>query len=357
MDSRTNTPAPLARSPAIDLIKGLAIVSVICLHTFTVHTLEDTAAILHIWQAVPVFIFLLGFNAAASMRRRDALTLRQLYRRDYLVGRFDRVYVPFLVAFAATMAMAILTRHHHTGLRELPVDLLLGLFPIDGPGNYFVTLLFEFTLLFPLVFWGLRRWPVRTLLLCLLLNTALEVMVSRVHFFQVHPYPYGASIARLLFLAALGGLCALRSVHVSLRSPLLWCGALLSATYLVLSRADPSLLTFADLTYVGEPLLAALYPAAMVLLGIAFLPALAGWLPARGGAVLGRASYHIFLVQIAWFGFTVLHTHGLVALSVNLAATLSLGMAFYRLMGRVPLPSVERLIPRRKVPLAQNVGA
>jgi peptidoglycan/LPS O-acetylase OafA/YrhL len=356
LEMHSSTALP-ARSPAIDLVKGLAIVSVIFLHTLPAHTLDDIGATLYISQAVPVFVFLLGFNAASSMRRRGARALRELYGRDYLVGRFDRVYVPFLVAFAVTMVAAILAHRHHTGLSELPVDLPLGLFPIDGPGNYFVTLLFEFTLVFPLVFWGLRRWPVRTLLLCLALNTVLEVMVPRVHIFQVHPYPYYASIARLLFLAALGGYCTAMPVRVALRSRWLWCGALLSAVFLVLNRYDYSLLSSAHLTNVGEPLLAAVYPAALVLLGVAFLPALTGLLPARGGAMLGRASYHIFLVQIAWFGFAVLHSHGLSALLVNLAVTLSLGVVFYELMGRVPLPSVERLILLGKSLRAQKVGA
>jgi peptidoglycan/LPS O-acetylase OafA/YrhL len=358
-------PGFTTRLQAIDLVKGLAIVSVICLHTFSTSTLENIGAILYIWQAVPVFVFLLGFNAASSMRRRGARTLRELYRREYLVGRFDRIYVPFLVAFAATMVTAILVRHHHTTLHALPADLLQGLFPIDGPGNYFVTLLFQFTLLFPLILWGLRRRPLLTLLVCLVLNTGIEELVPHMHFFHVHPYAYEASIARLLFLATLGGYCAALRPRVAPRSGWLWCGALLSAGFLALSRADPSLLASAHLRYLGEPLLGAIYPAALVLLGIAFLPALSAGalaqgisgLLARAIAALGRASYHIYLLQIAWFGFAVLHSHGVTALLVNLLVTLSLGVAFYELMKRAPLPSIERVIPRRKAALAQNVGA
>ncbi len=344
------------RSSAIDLIKGLAIVSVICLHTFSAETLEAIGAHFHIWQAVPVFLFLMGLNAASSLQRRGGRTLRELYSSDYLAGRFDRVFVPFLIAFAITLALAILTQTPHSMGAKLLAEPIVGLFPIDGPGNYFVTLLFEFVVAFPLIFWGLRRWPVATLLLCLALGGAFEALAHRLSFFAANPYADSSSLLRFLFLVAMGGFCAAIPARRALRSHWLWGGALLSLAYLVLLEADPQALTAADGSQPGYNLITACYAACLVLSGIAFLPALAERPGARLGSVLGRASYHIFLVQIAWFGLGVWSAHSLLALSGNLAVTLSVGVAFYELMERAPLPTASSLVGRRRASLAGARG-
>lgn len=49
----------------VDFIKGLAAISVIFLHTLPLSILKGTFAVFHIWQAVPIFLFIsfyLGFR-------------------------------------------------------------------------------------------------------------------------------------------------------------------------------------------------------------------------------------------------------------------------------------------------------
>ncbi len=337
-------------------MKGLAIASVICLHTLTPRTLGEIGAHFHIWQAVPVFLFLLGLNGASSLRRHGGRGLRELYSRDYLSGRVDRIAVPFLAAFVGTLLVALLTHVPHAGAGALAGDLLTGVFPISGPGNYFVTLLFEFTVVLPLLYWALLRWPVATLLGCLALNVGYELLEPHVGLFKSYPYAGGTFFARFLFLVALGGFCAVRPSGSVLRSRWLWLGAPLGIVYLALEQANAAVLSSTHLSLWGNPLLSAIYPACLVLLGIAFLPVSARGFPARAVALLGRASYHIFLLQIAWFGFAVWHAsyaHSLGALFGNLAVTLTAGVAFYELMARVPLPSATRLLARRQAALAE----
>ncbi len=320
------------RSQAIDLIKGIAIVAVICLHTLSPGALDAIGAQFYLWQAVPVFVFLMGLNATSSLRRRGGRTMRELYSRDYLAGRFDRVYVPFLIAFLVTLALALLTQTPHSSAIKLPAELLVGLFPIDGPGNYYVTLLFQFVLLFPLVFWGLRRRPRLTLAACLAIELGFEVLGPWLGLYSTHTYLFSSCILRFIFLVALGGWFAGVPAASALRQRWLWCGGLLSVAYLALVQADPAALSFAGIAQPGGDVLAAFYPACLVLLGLALLPATGGGLPLRGVGELGRASYHIFLLQIAWFGFGLIAAHSVWALLGNLAVTLSAGVAFYELM-------------------------
>ena len=341
-------PAGYSRSAAVDLIKALAILSVICLHSLSTATLDATAATFYIWQAVPVFVVLLGINGAASLRRRGGSTLRELYLRDYLAPRFDRVYIPFLLAFAGTVLVVGLVRVAHYSFYGLIGDLLSGQLPIDGPGNYFITLLFQAVLLLPLLYWGMRRRPLPVLLLCLAITVGYEALALHVGLASTHPLFYEACVARYLLLMAVG--CALADVSAKhlLRAWWLWCGALLGAAYLALDLADPGAVE------VGAFSATALYPALLVVLGMRGLQWVSG--PAMHvGVEVGRASYHTFLVQIVWFGLGVWSIDSLPALAGNLAVTIAAGVAFYELMSRAPLPSLADLLARRReLSLAQG---
>jgi len=337
-----------SRSPAIDIVKGLAIVSVICLHTLSPPTLHRIAALFYIWQAVPVFIFMMGLNGARSLRRRDRRSMRQLYSWEYLASRFDRVFVPFLLAFVGVVLVERLTRTEHRGLSTLLVDVLTGELPIGGPGNYFITLLFQFTLVFPLVYWGLRRWSRATVVLCLAINAAYEQLAPHVGLLKTDPYLYEACIVHYLFLVALSGALARAPARRLLRSWWLWCGALVSAAFLALAQLDASAIPFGVAGWENSDYAAAFYPTLLVLLGMVARPRLMSTALARGMALAGRASYHIFLLQIIWFGLAVWGMDSWPALLGNLAVTLLVGFVFYRAMALVSLPTAAGLVARRQ---------
>ncbi|HEY7960569.1 MAG TPA: acyltransferase [Solirubrobacteraceae bacterium] len=339
------------RSPAIDLVKGLAIVSVICLHSLSGPELKEIGALFHIWQAVPVFVFLLGLNGAAALQRRGGHTLRELYFRDYLAPRFDRVYVPFLIAFAMTVVLVTIVGGTHYGLYGLGGDLVSGELPIGGPGNYFIALLFQAVLLLPLLFLGLRRWPVRALTVCLAIALGYEILAQRTGFFRAQPFLYEACIARYLVLLAIGCLLAGIPPGRLLRSRWLRLGAVLSALYLGFVSLDPSAIPFGEPYSVGQAFPAALYPTLLVLLAMQALGRVSGPLM-RVGVELGRASYHIFLLQITWFGFSIWSVDSLPALLGNVIVTTVVGVAFYEIMERVPMPSAARLLAGRQELLA-----
>ena len=77
----------------IDFLKGLAIVFVILLHAFPRSVLEDTWALLHIWQAVPLFIFV---SFVLIYMKLGRITLGVYYNKHNLLKLFKRIVVPFL---------------------------------------------------------------------------------------------------------------------------------------------------------------------------------------------------------------------------------------------------------------------
>jgi peptidoglycan/LPS O-acetylase OafA/YrhL len=336
-----------SRSPAIDIVKGLAIVSVICLHSLSAGTLHRIGALYLIWQAVPVFIFLMGVNAARSFSRRGRRSLRELYSWDYLASRVDRVFVPFLLAFLATTLVGALTAEHRSAYTLL-AELVTGQLPIGGPGNYFITLLFQLTLVFPLIYWGLRRQPLATVTVCLAANATFELLAPHVGFLKSDAYLYEAAMLRYLFLVALGGAVANMSARRLSTAWWMWCGALVSVAFLALAQFDASAIPFGLPGWENSDFVAAFYPATLVLGAMFALPRLASSRLSGAMVELGRASYHIFLFQIVWFGLGVWRMDSLPALIGNLTVTLLAGLVFYRLMARLPLPTAAGLLAKRR---------
>ncbi len=336
-----------SRSPAIDIVKGLAIVSVICLHTFSISTLHRIGALFFIWQAVPVFVFMMGVNGARSFGRRGRRSLRELYSWDYLASRVDRVFVPFLLAFLATSLIGTLTAERRSP-STLLAELTTGQLPIGGPGNYFITLLFELTLVFPLIYWGLRRQPLVTVIVCLAVNATFELLAPPVGVLKDDSYLYEAAVVRYLFLVALGGAVASMSARRLGRDWWMWGGALIGVAFLTLSQFDASAIPWGLPGWENSDFAAAFYPAMLVMLAMLALARVSSGALSRGLVEVGRASYHIFLLQIIWFGLGVWGKNSLLALLGNLAVTLLAGLVFYRLMARLPLPTAAGLLAKRR---------
>ncbi|HWE13263.1 MAG TPA: acyltransferase [Solirubrobacteraceae bacterium] len=310
-DPRTRRPAPTAaagarRRPArvreIDVLKGVAIIGVMVQHAFSASFLQHSWEILYAGQAVPVFFVIMGLNAAQSMARRRRDSVRDLYSRGYLNGRFQRVVVPILWIWPVALAVALLVGEFHVG----PLALV-GLLPISSaPGNYFVTIVLEFAVLFPLVFSCFTRAPAATTLVVAVVGVGFELLAPHVHLLTIagpaHGYIYEAAIVKY-GLAIMAGVWLSR-VEIGRRGfAVLTVGALVGVVYLVILHQDPGDFGWLVPSFSrATNFISVVYAVWLTVLGLRLLPArsrhpLYGLLER-----FGRASYHIFLVQIVWFG-------------------------------------------------------
>src|SRR5260221_8137169 len=140
------------RVPEIDRAKGLAILLVIGIHA---KIAEGT--LVHeqiVSRAVPIFVVLFGLMSELSFRR-ERETGRPLFR--WYLRRLERLYVP-VWGMAALWWLAVL----YTKRPPLPVDgwsaalTFLGYSPWIGP-SWFVTLVVQLVLVFPLLHWAADR--------------------------------------------------------------------------------------------------------------------------------------------------------------------------------------------------------
>lgn len=147
------TPKSKPRYEYLDIAKGFAAASVVLLHLIHPHTLFTILAPWHIWQAMPIFLFVAGITGGMSCRKYAGITgnlgwqkNRQdlaLYYRS-LPEKALALYIPYAV---------VVVLYHMWSKEPLGIELFFNtmLMGYLGPGGYFVPLIVQHLILFPLV--------------------------------------------------------------------------------------------------------------------------------------------------------------------------------------------------------------
>ena len=317
------------RNPAIDVVKGLAIVGVIAQHALTREAMDGVGADFWFRQSVSVLFVLMGFNAARSSLRRPAPTLAEAYGARYWRGRFRRILLPLLVAFAVALLAGAAS-----GRLDVTWLALVGSLPVPGPGAYWITILLTFTLIWPAWMHLFRLRPGLVVAAAIALNVIFELAAGDVPYFRGagsaggYPYAYDACILRYFAAIAIGMWLAIDDGRAARRRLVVVALAVPSLAYIAVAGTDPAAFPMFVHGFTLATNFAAVPWAATMLLG-----ALELW-PARGvpgtGWLerLGVASYEAFLVQAVWLG--VLPERGLVAFLVAVVASGLLGWALHR---------------------------
>ena len=131
----------------IDLLKAIAILSVLTLHAW-----KDTPFYAVLIYAVPLFVFLMGYNSFGSFRRKFNGDLPFFYL-GYLKDKAARFIPPLLVvAFVYALILGqnpiLETRHALAGVFRMTQ------YTLPGPGSYFVPLITQFW--FSSRYWRMR---------------------------------------------------------------------------------------------------------------------------------------------------------------------------------------------------------
>jgi peptidoglycan/LPS O-acetylase OafA/YrhL len=269
------------RVDAIDMVKGGAILCVLLIHS---RALGESRLFLHVVnQAVPVFIVLFGTNAFLWWSRPGRSA------REWYASRVRRILVPMWAALPVWWLLAIVFRPPDVKLTPpLAAFHLAGYLDAVGTG-WFITLMIQLALVFPLLHGVVRRVGIGPTLVaglaCGLGIVAVEGrLVGAMGFFNYYVFSprlighvvFGMLVATLLPRLRLGTAAV---------STALWLGCVVVAE----GVAGPRLVPFARLV-TSLPL------TVVALTFFARLPRVAGLTPAL--VWLGRSSYGIYLGQL-----------------------------------------------------------
>jgi peptidoglycan/LPS O-acetylase OafA/YrhL len=143
---------PRPRIPEIDWVKGLAILFVLLIHS---EPIVDTAFHRYVAnRAVPIFVVLFGVSSELWWSRRAGLSPLRITIEWYR-SRFERLMIPLWGALAVWWALAVLLRADKPA-PGVAAAMFLGYLPTIWTG-WFVTLIVELVILFPLLRWVLNR--------------------------------------------------------------------------------------------------------------------------------------------------------------------------------------------------------
>jgi peptidoglycan/LPS O-acetylase OafA/YrhL len=355
------------RSSQVDIIKGLAIISVIILHSLSTPIKLSIGAPFYIWQAVPIFIIIAGYNGAMSCYAKGSIKLRQCYNWSMLSRRFHRILVPFFWIWILQQIIIVAFLGQSPCLLDLAKSLISG---GQGAGTYFIPVILQHILILPALFWIGMRSPTLLLFSALFLNLCFEaVSVLSGMTEPIYKYIY----ARFLFAGALGVWLV-----VTQNRPKICIGicTFVSLIYIAAVGYFGLSLPFIHPSWGIQNAPSYMWPFTMILLGLTFLPSTTTGFLSMIIAGLGRASYHIFLVQMTFFWikmYPVLligelpdkiaslirlicclsdpNSYNIIIVISNILICTLLGLIFYSLANRLALArgSVEKKDLKQKI--------
>lgn len=306
----------MKRNSNIDLLKTISILLVIVIHALPMDVQMVLGRPFTMQHAVPVFMILFGYNRVKSIEKRNLTGASDLYEWTYLWKQLKAILVPYT-------AIWVIFEFTYFGLGQgtVPLDLFES-FVVGGrgPGGYFILLMVQAILFFPILFQIMDRFqPVKALTGIFLVNILLEMMSV-----NMHPDMYRLLITRHIFTIALGIYLAKREDSIKIKNWLPLVGV--SLIYI-------SIVDYGGVHFIIEHMWDSQHPPAyfwtflLVYLGLKV-----SFKEVSIVTFIGKSSYHIFLVQKIYFMFRNLFFSSIpygLDVVVSLIISVTLGIAFY----------------------------
>lgn len=325
----------------IDIIKSLAIISVIILHLYPENLLKRIYYQFYIGQCVGVFIILIGMTSLVTFkeyRKRKRLSLKELYSKQYFVNKIKRIIMPFL---PITFLSFLILRSNDLKSTYSLQDLFIGRLPIEVPGNYFITLMLQVIIFLPLMFYLYKKNAYRFLLFSLIINFIFELIAPRVNILANNNYIYKSSLLRYLFLIASGLYISddyWHNKHISVfqeKYHLFTCLFPLSAVYLFLGQFTRQPFPFFDKSWGTLNILSFPYTVlfTVFILNLNYKHFVAP-LILNVFIIVGKASYYIYLVQLLFFNLLFFNSKNDIIFHItyiNILLVMSCGIFYFYL--------------------------
>lgn len=319
----SNTPKLKTRNHFIDVIKGFAIICILITHCkFTDG--ERNLFLFPFWveMAVPLFMIISGFVYTKSFESRRITSFKQAYAFDNVFSKFVRYTVPFAIAYVIEVVCFLVMRVEQN-------YIFLFLRGGEGPGSYYYPVLVQFIFLFPIIFFIVKEYRLRGLMICLAMNVVYELLHT---VYGMNEECYRLLVFRYIFVIAFG--CYLNYADEEtedtkkLFKKCLMIGSIVGVVFLWLvfyQGYQPIIIKH----WIGTSFLANMY-----LLPIAQFLICKGRVKISILELFGKASYNIFLVQMVYFAFGSYIVHGLIPVRavyniIDIVLCLIAGVIFY----------------------------
>ena len=272
-------------------------------------------------MAVPIFMVITGFVSAMSFSRKQ-YGLHQAYQPKAIIKKWLRFIIPFTPVFLAELIVKLVILREDMTLLQIVKFFLTG---AEGPGSYYFPVMLQVVVMFPLIWWCVSRYQLKGLLLCFCINVGFEAVKT---ILEMPTGIYRLCAFRYIFLLAYG--CYLFSVHERERKSnwAYYLAGVMGAVYII------------AFNYCGlTPVFTELWKTTCVF-AVLFIVPIMKYLGAhprlnsRLLEMLGKASFNIFLTQMAYYayGAPLLRKLGVPSfglLMIGFIVCCSLGVGYY----------------------------
>lgn len=305
----------------LDYMKAVCVIMVIITHyEWTDKTSPFFTMLIN--MAVPVFMIVSGYNFAMSNRKKAGGRLGKMYGWSMMKPKLIRFLVPFFAICLIEIALLALEDKDIHPLRIF----LLGAY---GPGSYYVPVMLQLLVIFPIIYILVQKNAKVGIVVAGAANLLFEIAVK---VFEVDKYYYRLSIGRYLLLIAFGCYIYLHPKKRVKRYQL-WMMFLTGFAYIVaVFGFDQELGLFEYWKTTAMPVAFYIFPIVILL----FRRFYHSTIPGAAGRLLtwiGKASYHIFLVQMVYYHFDlggrIMQAAWYIAVPFNILVTVPIGLAFY----------------------------
>ena len=307
----------------LDYLKAICVIMVIITHyDWTDKTSPFFTMLIN--MAVPVFMIVSGYNFAMSNRKKAEGKLSKMYGWSMIKPKLIRFLVPFFAICFIEMVLLAVENREIDPLRIF----LLGAY---GPGSYYVPVMLQLLVIFPIIYILIDRNAKLGITVAAVANLLFEIGVK---VFEMDKYYYRLSIGRYILLIAFGCYLYLHPEHRVKRYQM--CAMFLAGLAYIIAvfGFDQELVLFGYWKTTAMPIAFYIFPIVILL----FRKFYHSTIPGALGSLLtwiGKASYHIFLVQMVYYHFelggAIMQAAWYIAVPFNILVSLPLGLAFYEI--------------------------
>ncbi|MFX0040713.1 MAG: acyltransferase family protein [Promethearchaeota archaeon] len=325
----------------VDILKAAMIFLVIFDHVVSWNIKSYIGVSLWERISIPVFLVIMGFNMGRSFQKQGIQTLGEIYSWTYFKKKILRYILPFLVLYVASTFIGLFMYGFDlTAMwwgQYYPehgfIHLFIGYLLFWGPGNWFLPVLFQSIIIIPFLYVLFRKKPVLTLILCFVIEVALQLVVfffigvitswEEVHILMLFTNSvlfYLPGIALGLWFSFGYKLNDDRNFFVWLLYPISLAFIVAYQFFAYRIRIDGIPLLRGDYHFLIIP-----YSAFLFLLAMKFFPQKSDWRISRGISLISRATYHILLTQMLGYGMITAFwgTHYVIDTLVNIPLDLN----------------------------------
>ncbi|MEG1847583.1 MAG: acyltransferase [Lachnospiraceae bacterium] len=282
------------RSWQFDYLKAICICCIIITHiTYPTASPRNFLFPYFVDMAVPVFLIISGYlNTQSCEKRNKTMPAAWFYPRPFL-KKVINIYLPFVIIWGIEIILIIVIQQEPMYFKDCIYGLLTG---GRGPGSYYIPILLQFIIIFPLFYLLLNKNLIWGSLFILFLQVTLEIGTQ---WMQIPVSFYRLLIFRYFIFIWVGMM--LYRYEEKLNSKMLLFFGIFGAAYIwvvVYSGYEPKIFRY----WTGTSMPTALWATSLVLIlkrGLKRLPHPFNQII----CTIGQSTYYIFLIQMLYYAF------------------------------------------------------